>query len=369
VEHHVYSRSDSLRYHVNGLRIAEEYLNGQRSLTSLVPTSTGTRFIDEVNGIVSLASGRTILASFMVFSWLAYIGSLGFIWAARRSIPTMPIRGYAATVIFAPSMLFWTGGLGKDAWIIFAMGVFATGASLLITGSFGGIVPALFGGYLVAVVRPHVALLLILALAVSPIGKARAGQRPAYLAIIIFVSLLAGIASGFAREILPNFDDGFGSVLERTQERSTAGGSAIEVTAPNSPIDYPFALTTVLFRPFLLEVSNPAQLLSALEGTALMVWAFSRRSTIASSLRRSSSVPWIRLSLLYVLAFGFAWSSVGNLGIIVRQRVQVIPFLLILFFAGRDGTRKADGTDECNCATSKGSPADLFTVDLEPTKE
>jgi hypothetical protein len=38
----------------------------------------------------------------------------------------------------------------------------------------------------------------------------------------------------------------------------------------------------------------------------------------------------LRFAVLYTLAFAFAWSSVGNLGIMARQRMQVLPFLLIL---------------------------------------
>ena len=137
--------------------------------------------------------------------------------------------------------------------------------------------------------------------------------------------------------------------MEITQERSNIGGSAVEVVVKNPLTDYPYALLTVLFRPFLFEVSSPVQLLSALEGTALLGWMIFRRSEILSSVRLSASVPWIRMSLLYVLAFGFAWSSVGNLGIIVRQRVQVLPLLLVLVFAASSSARieRREGDDSC----------------------
>ena len=35
-------------------------------------------------------------------------------------------------------------------------------------------------------------------------------------------------------------------------------------------------------------------------------------------------------SLAYVAAFVFAFSVVGNFGILARQRIQVLPFLLVL---------------------------------------
>ncbi|MGA0879542.1 MAG: hypothetical protein ACO3SP_10540, partial [Ilumatobacteraceae bacterium] len=95
--------------------------------------------------------------------------------------------------------------------------------------------------------------------------------------------------------------------------------------------DYPRAFVTVMFRPLIFEVGSFTQLLSSLESSYLLLAAFTGRRRIARGIRQVLRNPFSLFALLYTLAFAFAWSSMGNLGIISRQRIQVMPFLLILF--------------------------------------
>jgi hypothetical protein len=230
--------------------------------------------------------------------------------------------------------------------MIFTVGLFVLGAARMLAGSLSGMLPFVMGGLLSAVVRPHVTALLLLGLSAALLGKREPAMRPAHLLVIPSFAVLTLIVSDLVSQILPNLDQGLFSVIEATQERTSIGGSVIEVTSPNSVTEYPFALATVLFRPFLFEARSLLQLLSAIEGTVLIVWLFVRRASIGSVIRLIWSSPWYRLALVYVLTFGFAWSSVGNLGIITRQRVQVIPFLLLILVAARDRPAATNNNDQ-----------------------
>lgn len=229
--------------------------------------------------------------------------------------------------------------------MVFGMGVMAVGIARLLTGSAVGSVWFLVGGYMTAVVRPHVTALLLAGLVVGYLGRQSAsGRRPAYAASFVVVAALAAVASARASAVLPGFDGGLTDVFDETQRRSAQGGSEIEIAAPNSPIDYPFALLTVLFRPFLFEVASATAALSAIEGTALLAYFVTKRQQVGSALRQASASAYLRFAGIYVLGFGFAWSSVGNLGIIARQRVQVLPLLLLFVFVAERSANQAEAS-------------------------
>jgi hypothetical protein len=69
--------------------------------------------------------------------------------------------------------------------------------------------------------------------------------------------------------------------------------------------------------------------MSAIESTALLVFLFLRRRNIMEGLRRLRTLPYLLMALCFCALFAAIWSNVGNLGIIVRQRTMILPFLLL----------------------------------------
>lgn len=359
--YHVYGGNDSGRYHEAGVRIANEYLDGERSVSSLIPTSFGTRFIEELNGIVALLTGRSLLASFMVFSWLGFLGLWAFVAAIRRAVPDVDIRLYALLVFFLPSSLFWPSSLGKEAWMLFGLGLFATGAARVLTYQTRGLIYLGAGVLATAMVRPHVTVIALSCFTLALfLIRGRQGRALSPVLTLVTVASIAGaaaFASGPLEQILPRSDEGFSAVLEATSERSSQGGSEIEVSTPNSPLEYPVAFLTVMFRPLPFEVRTFTQFLSSLESAALLTLVILWRRRIFGAVGRIVGDPYLRFAVLYTLAFAFAWSSVGNLGIMARQRVQVLPFLLILLCWSPVATRfgSTAAVDEAHPKTQAGA--------------
>jgi hypothetical protein len=125
-------------------------------------------------------------------------------------------------------------------------------------------------------------------------------------------------------------EGGLTAVLDSVNRQTTQGGSATETFTPNSPLEFPLAFVSVMFRPTLLEVRNGTTFIAALETTVLAVvvlFSWSRLKTLPRWLARR---PYLVFCLLYVAMFAFAWSSIGNLGILARQRSLAWPFLLIV---------------------------------------
>ncbi len=89
----------------------------------------------------------------------------------------------------------------------------------------------------------------------------------------------------------------------------------------------------MLFRPLLNEASSIPILASAVEGTFLLgltVLAFPRILVNIWAARRHQ---YVALALAYTFGFVVAFSSFFNLGIIARQRVQVLPLFLVCLVA------------------------------------
>ena len=86
-----------------------------------------------------------------------------------------------------------------------------------------------------------------------------------------------------------------------------------------------------MFRPFPWEAHNAQALASALEGAFLGgLFVLSRRRLygVPAALRAS---PYVVFAVVYAVLFAVAFSSFSNLGILARERVQMLPFLVVLW--------------------------------------
>jgi hypothetical protein len=118
--------------------------------------------------------------------------------------------------------------------------------------------------------------------------------------------------------------------LDETARRTDQGGSAFTVLGQGTPLQYPLAIITVLFRPLPFEAPNLQAFVTSLESLLLLgivFWHRGRLLAIFANLRRR---PYVALCLVFTLLFCFAFSQISNFGIIARQRVQVLPFALVL---------------------------------------
>jgi hypothetical protein len=111
--------------------------------------------------------------------------------------------------------------------------------------------------------------------------------------------------------------------------RSTRGGSAIQ-TPGLSVTGLPLAVVNILFRPFPWEAGSILSAAACMEMSLFWVMVVIRRRRILQTILQWRSIKLLRvavpLTVLYVVLLGLA---IGNLGIIARQRIHVMPLLLI----------------------------------------
>ena len=146
---------DAIQYHQSGEGVAMRFRSGNfdPGLASL----SSTDFIRFFTGVIYTVTGPSIYAGFLLYSWLAFWGMFFLYQAFTIAVPHGNRRSYARLLFFLPSMLYWPSSIGKEAWMLFALGLVAKGTARLLTGrTWGGLVLAGTGLWLATLVRPHV---------------------------------------------------------------------------------------------------------------------------------------------------------------------------------------------------------------------
>src|SRR5262245_13035083 len=330
-------KADSAAYYRDGLEIAERFRHGV--FDTGLHTLIGTNFIRFSTGVLYTVLGPSELAGFIVYSWLSFWGLFLFSRAFTIALPEGRARTYACLVFFLPSLLIWPSAIGNDAWWVVALGLASFGVARLISGTtVSGIVWAISGMWLAALVRPHIAGMVCLGLVAAfilrrPKEKLRQLAPVAKvlgLAVFVVVSVVLVMrADEYLRGAGIETDAGLTTVLTQTAERTSRGGSEFAPSVLTSPARAPVAVLTVLFRPLITEAGSVQSAAAALETTFLLVLSIFRFGWFVSALRNLRRRPYLAYALVYCVLFIVAFSSIANLGIVVRERVQLLPFFLV----------------------------------------
>jgi hypothetical protein len=335
--------SDSLGYHKAGRQIAEGLWRGDLRIP-LPPV--GTEAMEVATGVVYAVIGPTLLGGFLVFGWLALWGQWCCYRAFRIALPNGSCRAYAVGVLFLPSLLYWPSSVGKESVMLLAIGLVSLGVARVTTGTTGGAAPLVVGLALAGFIRPHVAVLLTAGLFVAllvrrPTRRTITSPIAHVGGLLVGAGLVGGLALAAARFLgvdevtVTSVQD----TLESTAERTTTGGSQFTAHPVTSVADFPSAAVSVLFRPWPWEAHNALALLAGAESLLLLVLvAFAWRRVLGVP-RLVLQEPYVAYTVVYLVLFVIAFSTFGNFGLLVRERTQVLPFLLAVAFMPRRRTR------------------------------
>jgi hypothetical protein len=340
VSFHVYGgRIDALGYHEVGATLATHFRQGD--FNTGLDSLSGTNFISFFTGVIYTVTGPSIYAGFLLYAWLAFWGMFYLYRAFTIAFPDGNRTSYARLLFLMPSMLYWPSSIGKEAWMLFALGLAAFGVARLITGRlWRGLAVAATGLWLGTLVRPHVVGMAGLGLVLAYL-VARPPRRLGALGPVVKVFAL-GVLVVLAVQLLSTTQsylqgkgidpaDGVDSVLVETGRRTNTGGSSFNAPSTStSPAKLPFTAITILYRPFLYEAHNAQAGVTALESTVLLCLTIARRRAIWQAMRHLRRRPYVAFVLGYALLFIVAFSSISNFGILARERTQLLPFFFVL---------------------------------------
>ena len=131
--------------------------------------------------------------------------------------------------------------------------------------------------------------------------------------------------------------DRVNDIFDETERRTSQGGSSFDVITISGPQDYPVAIVRTLTRPMSIEVDSFAELLPALEMTTLLVLAVVSWRRIVNLPVLMLRTPYLVMAVVVLVMFGVAFTSIGNLGVLTRQRSLVMPFFLLPYCLPRWG--------------------------------
>jgi len=336
VVQHIYEAGDSLSYYSEGTLLAGMWRAG--SIPPLTGRgSLGTQVVEWFTGSLFAVFTPDLLGGFVMFSMLSFLGQLGFYAAFRRWAKPHQLKPYALLVLFFPTYAFWPSSIGKDALVVLCLGLAAYFISRLLESfELRWVLPlglALTGLGLIRIhITALVSLALVAALLVSKmrigegfLAKGRkfltfAGAAAAMVVAVTLIPEIVGLELGDLQDITPFATE----ITRRTSEDGTvaSGGAVASIT------DVPAAVALVLFRPFLFEATELQHFLAAAETTLILLLFVWKLPAMLRNWREWRKNAYLVFCTLYTLAFAVAFSVVRNLGIIARQRGQVLAFFL-----------------------------------------
>jgi hypothetical protein len=356
--------SDAAGYDGNGARLAEAYRHGLFN-ADIGRDFIGTGFMRVLTGVIYSFTGQSVYLAFALLSWMGFWGLYFLYRAFRVALPDCDARRYALLVLLLPSMLFWPSSLGKEAWMTLGIGLAAYGSALLLSGDRRWVMPLLLGFTATSMVRPHITAALFVAL-VGAYMLGRSSRPSTELTPIVrtlaTVVLLAGAYvtihqaadfAGVSSVSTSNVD----SAIDDTADRTNGGNSSFNSDKVSSPLDFPRAAVTVIFRPFLFEANNGQMLIAAAEGSVLMLLLVLSAPRLRSLPRRLRRQPYLLMCLFYSGMFIYAFSNFSNFGIVTRERVQLLPFVLVLLALPK--VPKADTAESAKTVRATGRTTNL----------
>jgi hypothetical protein len=338
------NRGDAFEYQRDALALMDRWASGHIHISAALDSPES--FITWVTAAVDTLLRPSLLAGFLVFSWFAFWGLFWFYRAFRLAVPEGRGRTYAALLFFLPSLVYWPSSIGKEAWMVFTLGLASFGAASLLTKARAiSLVPLLLGLLGAAAVRPHYAGIAAIALVCAFIIKKPAATLGS-LAPLVKLAAIAGVVvlaafllqrtsafltqSGIAVQggltSIGGVRDALGDIGDRTEQ----GGSEFHVQGLTTPTGIALSIPTVLFRPLPFEAHEAQIMMAAIESMGLLIFAAIRWRWIWASLRSIRRRPYMAYVVAFVFGGILVLSSIANFGILARQRTVILPAMLVL---------------------------------------
>jgi hypothetical protein len=341
--------TDAARYHTYGARVATRVWTGEITPFEAMPYGTGTHFFERFTGFVYMFTGSSRLAGFVVFAWIAYWGVIWFVKAAMVAVEGLSAARYAALMVLAPSLVFWPSSIGKEAYMLAALGLGTYGIARGLARR-GFVVPgvlSIVGLGAAAFVRPHMSGVwiagLIPALFVALVrGRGRRGRSRTrlgdFVAVVVFLAVAVVALGVIARTTVdylnPSTDEvsatSVSDILAETTRRTSESGSTFVPPNVNSPTSWPYASLRTLLRPLPIEAVGLGQLLAAAELMLLVVLCAVNWRGLLDLPKRIVTTPYATFAMTTLFLGGLAFASFGNLGVLTRQKSLIFPFMLLL---------------------------------------
>jgi hypothetical protein len=337
---HVYNGvADANEYSARAMILAEQFRHLHFAVSGGLVGDGATAIAGGV--VYAIIGTSSKMAGYLVFSWLAFLGLVLFYRAFTIAFTNGNRLRYAVLLFLFPSLLYWSSTMGKEAPVTLGLGMAALGAAQLLTHRRGGVVLMALGLGLAMVIRPHEALLFVGAFGVAFLFRRSVQGRPYQttgkligIGVIVIVGVFLAARTSNYLHISSLNTSSVTHILDRTKQGNQQSGSAT-LAGSTSVTGWPKNAYIVLFDPLPFQAHSTTERLASAENTLLLILLLFSLGRLGRLLRHLPSNPYALMCLLYSVVFLFIFANLGNLGLIDRERVLMLPLLFTLFCGPR----------------------------------
>lgn len=263
----------------------------------------------------------------LIFSYIGLQGIVLCYLAAKENIPRLrPITGSFSILEYLfllPNLHFWSSSIGKGSMMLFAVGLLLFGLSRFNYRK----LYILFGAGIMFLVRPHILYAFLLGIAVAILFASKGLKASVKIGFLIVALVFLYFISDDVTELTggSGLDIFNSNMLEHRNAELSKSNSG--VSAGGNQV---VKLFTFWFRPLFVDAPGIMGIIVSFENI-FMLYLF-------VLLCRNGIRKWKQLNSYYrILVFSFLFASIalaqvgGNLGIVMRQKSQIMPLFFIVY--------------------------------------
>jgi hypothetical protein len=205
----------------------------------------------------------------------------------------------------------------------------AYGAARILAHQRGGAVLLVIGTIVGIYVRPQELLLFLAAFAVAGLFRPRRAGRSfrgvRRIAVMALQAALLLAAVSLSQQLAKH-----APVFNLNQLAQNNRGQASSLHYHPGPTGYPRDVYDVIFDPTPFNAHGSTQRLAAFENTVILILFLTSFRRLRCLARTAFTRPYVLMCLMYCIAFPYAFAALNNLGLIDRERVLLLPFLMVL---------------------------------------
>ncbi len=266
-------------------------------------------------------------------------------------------KQFAISILYFPTLAFWSAGLLKDSLCIAALGWLTYSLYGLLYKRKSIIKNCLLvfiSGYFLAILKVYILLAYVPFFVLFIIFKSVQGIRFKFMRYLIAPAIIALSAYSFTT-ILSSYNDELGayavedltsSISHLNQVIEVRSGREDAVSNFSLGAEYdgtfrglvkiaPVAIATTFFRPFIWEAHKISQLMAAFESLLLVFFTLFvfLKTGLLNFIKLILTDPLIMYCFLFAVVFGlFVGASTLNFGTLVRYKIPCLPFYAIALF-------------------------------------
>jgi hypothetical protein len=367
-----YKIGDSLEYYNGGELLSDMYRKDITNLKYLFSPAENVRYaiekagygdripvnivgdpnlaIMKVSSIISLFSFGRYIEINLFFGFLAFLGNWNLFYVLNKLNNGNNQTILAFSVLFIPSIWFWSSGLGKEGICMFALGtsiilfykmyikkevriLYLLSATLII--------------YLMTLVKEYITVTLFLSVVLTAIfmgiklikGKSlRVAVLCIGLPVLIFIISISPIPSLIQDAAEESFNqiDFYQEIYQQQGELNNSQSTFLldtNLTPQSLVVKTPAVIFTCLFRPYPWESGKIIMLFSSLEATLTFIftlfvlWKTRVWGFFENIFNNPIGLFCFIFSILFAALVGF---TTFNFGTMVRYKIIFLPFYYFL---------------------------------------